>query len=72
RVASRADGRRIGLVLSAAGRVVQDRVAEHRRARFAAVLAKFPPDERARFAVLLTAFVDGLDATFRPGSAGVE
>ncbi len=62
RVATPADGRRIGLRLTTAGRAIEERVGAVRRARFSQVLDRLRPEDRARFADLLTAFVDGLDA----------
>ncbi len=67
RVADPDDGRRTVLVVAPAGRRWSDQVAGHRRAWFAAALAGLSPGDRARFAELLTAFVDGLDTAFDQG-----
>ena len=66
RVADQADGRRVTLVPTAAGRALTRRVHEFRRSMFAAAMADWSAAERREFARLLTLFVerltDGRDA----------
>ena len=61
READQADGRRTNLVLTPTGQAQLDTVHTHRRTRFAAAMADWPPEDQAAFATLLTRFVTALD-----------
>jgi DNA-binding MarR family transcriptional regulator len=61
READQADGRRSLLALTVAGQERLAQVHGFRRARFAAAMAGWTPDERDAFADLLTRFVAGLE-----------
>jgi DNA-binding MarR family transcriptional regulator len=58
RVASQADGRRVNLELTDAGRALSDELHRFRRAYLARAMARWTDEERATFARLLTRFVD--------------
>jgi DNA-binding MarR family transcriptional regulator len=62
RVASQADGRRVNLELTEAGRALSDELHRFRRRAFAAVMAGWTPEERTTFARLLTRFVNREEA----------
>ncbi|MFB9322480.1 MarR family winged helix-turn-helix transcriptional regulator [Cryptosporangium minutisporangium] len=66
RVADQADGRRVLLARTEAGRAVSEQIHEFRRTTFAAAMADWSDDERALFARLLTRFVAQLPGTTRP------
>ncbi|HEX2034157.1 MAG TPA: MarR family winged helix-turn-helix transcriptional regulator [Chloroflexota bacterium] len=60
RVASQADGRRIRLELTEAGRALAARTHRFRQQIFARAMHDWPESERAAFARLLTRFSDSL------------
>lgn len=62
---SRADGRRMEVVLTPAGRALLRRAPEIAQARIIAGLARMPARDRAALARLLTGLVDGLESASR-------
>jgi len=60
RVATATDGRRIGLVLTAAGRSLAETTRAYRAAWLGEAMAGWSAEERRRFAELFGRFVDGL------------
>ena len=67
RVATAEDGRRIGLVLTDAGRALAETTRASRAAWLAQAMADWTAEERQRFAMLLTRFVDALAAVSPDG-----
>ena len=61
RAASQADGRRIRLELTAAGRELAEAAHRFRRAAFRRAMRGWPAAERRAFARLLTKFTEGLE-----------
>ena len=68
RVATATDGRRIGLVLTAAGRALAATTRAYRAAWLGEAMAGWSVDDRRRFAELFGRFVDGLAETGPDGS----
>lgn len=66
RAASQADGRRIELELTDAGRCVARQMHSFRRRSFAAAMSDWTERERREFARLLTRFIDSLESVDRP------
>ena len=60
RLADQADGRRILLVRTAAGRAMSDKVHQFRRSVFATAMSSWSRTDQATFAQLLTRFVQAL------------
>lgn len=65
RVASQADGRRIRLELTPAGRELAEAGHRFRRSMFERLIRDWPESDREEFARLLTRFVDALSAEAR-------
>jgi DNA-binding MarR family transcriptional regulator len=68
RVATAADGRRIGLVLTDAGRALAATTRASRAAWLGEAMAEWTVEDRHRFATLFTRFVDGLSQASPDGS----
>jgi len=69
RLASAADGRRVGLQMTEAGRSLLAEVHRLRRRVAARLVADWPAEDRAAFARLFTAFVGAAERQGRPGVA---
>lgn len=65
RAASQADGRRIELKLTDAGRHLARQMHIFRRRSFAAAMSDWTERERREFARLLTRFIDALESVER-------